>query len=167
MKKVANVIHFVSKWLGYLCAILLFCLAMVTFVDCLLRYIGSRSIPGAQELTEVGMGFFTYLGLPAVIQSRSGIQVPLIMDKLSNRGKSIMRFVLDLLSLGILIVVATQVIKTAQTTEFTTAILKIPYAPVYYFATFSSAWGCIEFLIHVVEDIQGIISPAKNEEVKA
>ncbi len=163
-KKFANVIHFVSKILWYACAILLFCLALVTFVDCLLRYVGGRSIPGAQEITEVGMGYFTYAGIAGVIWLRHGIQVPIVMDKLSPRGKNIMRFILDILSLLILLVVATQVLGTAKTTLFTSAILKIPYAPIYYFAVFGSFWACIEFVIHIVEDFYGILHPVKKEE---
>lgn len=163
-KKFADIIHFISKILWYACAALLFCLACVTFVDCLLRYVGGRSIPGCQELTEVGMGYFVYAGIAGVIWKRHGIQVPIVMDKLSPRGKNIMRFILDILSLLILLVVATQVLTTAKSTLFTSSILKIPYAPVYYFAVAGSFLACIEFVIHIVEDFYGIFHPVKPEE---
>lgn len=165
--KAAKVIHAVVDVFAWLCAFLLFAMAFISFIDCIMRYFFGHSIRGAQELVELSLCVLVYSGLAAVIMKRGGIQIPLVTDALPLRGKYILRFCTDILSFAVLVLLAWQVIGTAGSVKLTTSTLLIPHAPIYYYAAFGSLLACLEFIIHLVEDVYYVVTGDFPETRKA
>lgn len=62
---------------------LLFAMMVVTFVDVVGRYVFSRPLTGAFELTEVLLGLLIFAGLPIVTRRRGHVAVDLLTTRLA------------------------------------------------------------------------------------
>jgi len=72
--------------LGYLCAVLMFCLMLLTCVDVVGRYFFNKPVTGGFEMTEMLLAALIFAGLPLVTLRGDHITVdlldPLIPDRL-------------------------------------------------------------------------------------
>jgi TRAP-type C4-dicarboxylate transport system permease small subunit len=122
----------------------LLCMATITFLDVVGRYLFNAPIPGAFEIQEFGMAILIFSGLPLVTKSRGHITVSLF-DALFRRHPMVHRakvFVVNLAASGILAFVTFCLYR--QSMNFwqwgsTSAFLEMPHYPVAIFMTLMSA----------------------------
>ena len=71
--------------LGYLCAVLMFCLMLLTCVDVIGRYFFNKPVTGGFEMTEMLLAALIFAGLPLVTLRGDHITVDLLDPLVSDR----------------------------------------------------------------------------------
>ena len=131
-----------DKVLGFLAALVLMLLMIITFIDVLGRYLFSAPLPGAFELTEIMMAMLIFAGLPLVSRANQHVTVNLIVGILSPIILHLQRLITQAIMAVILAVMAWRMwIKAEEMLEQgdETAYLLLPIAPVAFFMTLMMA----------------------------
>lgn len=137
---------FLSKVLGGLAALILFLMMTLTFVDVIGRYFFNHPIPGGFEITEIMMATLIFLGLPLVSVEGGHITVDLLDSFIPAAIKRVQSKVVNLLSALVIFVISWQLwIKANGVAEYgdSTAILKVPLAPLVYFMSLMAGFTAI------------------------
>lgn len=121
--------------LGAISATVLFTMMLVTAVDVAGRYLFSKPLPGGFELTEMMLAALIYCGLPLVSKRREHIVVDTfdpLMSRAVKRGLDMAAEVVCALALGGIGWLLFR--RAARVADYgdTTAVLKLPLAPVAY-----------------------------------
>jgi TRAP-type C4-dicarboxylate transport system permease small subunit len=147
------VISLVARILGYIAAFFISAMVLLTVADVVLRTFFSLPIPGMLELIELGLACTIFIALPAVFLRDEH----LVVDVVDHLFRPAVVRVLDLLgalvSLGVLVVMAWQMVPLARTMhEFgdVTSDLSIP--KLYYwipvlFGIVASALATLLFVV--------------------
>lgn len=122
-------------------AIVLFAMMILVFIDVFARYLFAAPIPGGFELTELLLGTLIFAGLPLATMGEQHITIGLLDGLLGAASKRVQRTLINLLSSGVLAVLAwrlwEEAVKLADWGDYT-AHLNIPLAPfIYVFAGMS------------------------------
>ncbi len=131
-----------DKALGFLAALVLMLLMIITFIDVLGRYLFSAPLPGAFELTEIMMAMLIFAGLPLVSRANQHVTVNLIVGILSPIILHLQRMITQAIMAVVLAVMAWRMwIKAEEMLEQgdETAYLLLPIAPVAFFMTLMMA----------------------------
>lgn len=89
MERIKNYIDKITEYIGYLCGILVFLLALNIFYDVIMRYLFNRSSIFMQELEwHIFSGIFL-LSMGYALKHNAHVRVDLIYDKLSMKKKAI------------------------------------------------------------------------------
>ena len=131
-----------DKALGFLAALVLMLLMIITFIDVLGRYLFSAPLPGAFELTEIMMAMLIFAGLPLVSRANQHVTVNLIVGILSPIIQHFQRLITQAIMAVVLAVMAWRMwIKAEEMLEQgdETAYLLLPIAPVAFFMTLMMA----------------------------
>ena len=124
---------FLSRVFGYVAALFLAAMMVLTVADVLLRTFFGYPVRGMLELIELGLACTVFLGLPAVFL-RGGHLVVDVIDQIAPPSVArLLDFVGALVSLGVLAVMAWQMVPVARAMyEFgdVTSDLSIP--KIYY-----------------------------------
>ena len=131
-----------DKVLGFLAALVLMLLMIITFIDVLGRYLFSAPLPGAFELTEIMMSMLIFAGLPLVSRANQHVTVNLIVGILSPIILHFQRLITQAIMAVVLAVMAWRMwIKAEEMLEQgdETAYLLLPIAPVAVFMTLMMA----------------------------
>jgi len=146
----------------------MFFIAAVSFADMIGRYIFLKALTGAQDLVEVAMCVFVYAGLGMAIRQRKIIMVPVIIDLMKKRGREFTVAIGNLICFVMAIVIISQLYESTlskfEKLLVGTAVLKIPNAPFYMFATFGFIIIALELLILVIKDFRGSKEETQIEE---
>lgn len=127
--------------LGGLAGLLLLAMMGVTVVDVVGRYFFNRPLPGAFELTEVGLVLLIFAGLPLVSGGDGHVSVPLLVERLGGWGRRVQQWLARVLGAALLALVAWRLwLKAGQLLDYgdRTTYLGIPLGPVAY----GAALGC-------------------------
>ncbi|MBC8258123.1 MAG: TRAP transporter small permease [SAR324 cluster bacterium] len=127
-----------DQFLGFLAAVVLMLMMIVTFIDVLGRYLFLAPLPGAFELTEIMMAMLIFAGLPLVCRANQHVTVNLILSLLSPKIRYVQRLITQVIMTVVLGVMSWRMwIKAAdmlvQGDE--TQYLQLPIAPVAFFMT--------------------------------
>lgn len=121
--------------LGYLLAILIFVMMVLTFVDVVGRQVFDAPVPAGFEITELLVGYTIYLGLPLICARREHITIGLFENLFTDRVRHIQGVVLNVLFGGLTLIWTHELWihagKLAQHNEIL-MFLKIPRAPFIY-----------------------------------
>ena len=124
-----------ERALGVIAATVLFSMMMLTAVDVVGRYLLSRPVPGAFEITEMMLAALIYCGLPLVSQRRDHIVID-TFDYLMSRGvRRGLDMAAEMLCSATLFGLAWLVFgRAGRVASYgdTTNVLKLPLAPVAY-----------------------------------
>jgi TRAP-type C4-dicarboxylate transport system permease small subunit len=104
----------VGDLLRLIAAVLLFAMMAVTFVDVVGRYLFSRPLTGAFELTEVLLGLIVFAGLPIVTWRREHVTVDLVAMRLPAPSRSLLARVAAVVTALVLAVLAWRLGVTAS-----------------------------------------------------
>ena len=140
---------------------ILLCIAAITFVDVVGRYIFSAPIPGAFEIQEFGMGILIFSGLPLVTAHRGHITVSLVEGVFkSNRVlRRVQVAFFHLVSAGIVGLLTYCLLIQAQNAQrwgTSSAFLQMPNYPVMYFMAVMGAVTCLVLLTQSVFGAMGV-----------
>ena len=113
----------------------LMCLATMTLVDGLMRWLANKPIEGVRDLAALTIAVAVSCSLPMVLIERANITIRVVENVLGRMASRVLDLVASLLVFGILALTAWQFIvfaaKMARAKE-TTWVLQIPIAPFWY-----------------------------------
>jgi TRAP-type C4-dicarboxylate transport system permease small subunit len=140
-----------DRVLGAAAAVLLFVLMMITTVDVIGRYIFNWPLRGGFELTELLLLTLIFAGLPLVSRADEHVTLDFIDNLLGERGRRLLRRLVDLVCGLIILGLAWRVwIKAGKIAGYgdTTDVLLIPVAPFVYLMAFMVL---VTGIVHVVK----------------
>lgn len=117
---------------------LLLALTGITLADVTGRYLLSRPLPGAAEITELLVMAIVFTGLPAICLDDGHITVDIFTTRLTGRAEAVQTLMSRLLVGAILALVAWELWKHGTRIggyNSTTVYLRIPLAPAAYAAS--------------------------------
>jgi TRAP-type C4-dicarboxylate transport system, small permease component len=121
--------------LGAVSAVVLFVMMMVTTLDVAGRYLFSLPLPGGFEMTEMMLAALIYCGLPIVSLERGHIVIDTLDPFFPPRFKRALDVIADTVCFVTLAGIGWLIFRRAlRVAEYgdTTAVLKLPLAPVAY-----------------------------------
>jgi TRAP-type C4-dicarboxylate transport system permease small subunit len=142
-----------DRALGAAAAILLFSLMMLTTADVIGRYIFNWPLRGAFEITELLMLTLIFAGLPLASRADEHVTLDFIDMILSERGRLLLRRIVDLVCGLLFLGLAYRVwIKADRIASYgdTTEVLRVPVGPFVYFMAVMVAITGIVHLVKVI-----------------
>lgn len=128
----------VDATLGVAASLILFCMMTLTFVDVILRYLFSRPLRGAFEVTELMLLVLIFAGLPLVTHANEHVTMDLIDRWLSPRLRDALGRLMEAISAALMFVLTWFMwIKAQRIAGYgdTTDVLRILVGPFVYFMT--------------------------------
>lgn len=142
------------------CAVVLLWLMGLTVVDVAMRYLFSKPVRGAHELTEISLALLIYLGLPLVSIKNMHIATDLIDPFLRGVVRRLLPVVIDLVCgvalVGVGVVLFEKAERIAASGE-TTSILALSLAPVAYLV------AVLMFVTAVIHLLRGMAGGSASE----
>ena len=145
-----RVINYMTRSLGGLASVLLFCMMALTFFDVLGRYFLNAPVPGAFEVTELMLATLIFAGMPLVTARKEQVTVDLLDHLIPSSIRHIRDFFIYLVCGGLTFITGILVWRKADETLAygdITAILNIPIAPMVYFMSIMLLLTGIVFLV--------------------
>ena len=139
--------------LGAAAAVLLFSLMVLTTADVIGRYIFNWPLRGAFEVTELLLLALIFAGLPLASRADEHVTLDFIDMILGERGRLLLRRLVDLACGLLLLGLAWRVfIKAGKIAGYgdTTEVLRLPVGPIVYFMVAMVALAGIVHLIHAI-----------------
>ncbi len=161
--KTGRRVQFVLYWLlGGFAAVLLFLMMLLTFADVVGRYVLNYPIPGGFEVTEIMLATLIFAGLPLVSSGGEHVTVDLL-DKFFPGAIGRFRDILiSLLATVIMAVVSIRLWeKGNEAVDYgdVTAVLHIPFAPMFYFMSIALGITGLVFLMLAWQQFRRPSSP--------
>ena len=135
--------------LGIAASAILLAMMLLTVVDVVARYVFSRPVRGAFEVTELMLVVLIFAGLPLVSFSEEHAVMDFVDKLLGPRGLAWLRRAVEAVCAGVMLLLAWLVWRKANTIwgyRDATDVLRIVYGPFVYFM---AAMIGITGLIHV------------------
>jgi TRAP-type C4-dicarboxylate transport system permease small subunit len=143
----------IARFLGYLAALFLAAMMLLTVADVALRAFFSLPIQGMLELVELGLACTIFIALPAVFLRDEHLVVDVVDHFLKPAAVRVLDLIGAVVSLGVLVLIAWQMVPLARTMhEFgdVTSDLSIPklwyWIPV-LFGIVASALATLVFIV--------------------
>lgn len=134
-------------------AALLFAMMGTTVVDVVGRYLLSRPLPGATEITELLLAGVIFTGLPAICLDDGHVTVDLVTDRLPAWTRTIRLLVMRLVVAGALAVIGWRLfVQGRRLAGFgdVSVLLRLPVAPVAYAAAGLCILSALLLLVLIV-----------------
>jgi TRAP-type C4-dicarboxylate transport system permease small subunit len=142
-----------EKALGLLVAVVLFYLMALRCIDVVGRYGFNAPVPGASELTGLGLALLIFGALPIVTAHSEHVSVSLLEMLIGQRSRRVERFFLLTTSVLVLTVVAWRLwVKAGVLASYSdsTSYLRVPLAPFAYFMSAMTAAAAIVVVLQIV-----------------
>jgi TRAP-type C4-dicarboxylate transport system permease small subunit len=131
---------------------------LLTTFDVAGRYLFSKPIPGAIEMSEFMLAIFGMLGMAYTHQSGANVKVTMLTNALPPRLAMLTETITILLSFQIIamlawygIVAGIEEVHAGTTTD----TLGIPIYPLYFLLSAGAGLLCLELLITLIESVRG------------
>ncbi len=149
-----KIAYSVTKYMGYVAAVIIFCLMIITVADVIGRYFLSSPVPGAVELSALMLVIIVALGLGWCALARGHVKVDLIMDRLPPK----VQFVIDNAMLAITFVflgiLSWQNFVESQRAVQRSSILDLSPMPFFLMFAIGLAIFCLCTLVVLIENIK-------------
>jgi TRAP-type C4-dicarboxylate transport system permease small subunit len=156
------IIHFLQRALGLALALILFSMMTLTFIDVIGRYFFSSPVPGAFELTQLGIGLLVFTALPLATASDEHVTITILDGNVPAALTRWQIIVADLFSAVVLVVLGWRMFRHGEqlgSYNETTTFLHIPFAPfVYVMSVMAIAAGFCALMLawrHSVREPEG------------
>ncbi len=139
--------------LNFFVAVVLFMLMVLRCIDVIGRYGFNAPVPGASELTGLGLGLLIFGALPLVTAHSEHVSVGLLEAMIGHRSRPLERAVLLSTSLIALVLMTWRLWDKARSLAAygdSTSYLNVPLAPFAYFMSALSALSVIVILLQIV-----------------
>ena len=148
-RRLACLTRALDRTLGRAVAAIMFAMMVLTFCDVVGRQGFDSPISGANELTEIGLGFVVYLGLPLVCLRREHITIGLMAGLFRERALRAQHVALNLIFAAVSFIWAQEVWRQAgalrdSTSEF--MFLQIDVSPFVYVMSAFTFFAALIFL---------------------
>jgi len=140
--------------LGVVAAAILFAMMLLTVVDVVARYIFSRPLRGAFEITELMLLVLIFAGLPLVSFADEHAVMDFIDRLLGPRGQGWLERAVQVVNAAFMFLLTWLVWRKADRIwayRDATDVLRIVYGPFVYFMAVTLALACVIHLYKVVE----------------
>ena len=140
--------------LGVAASAILFAMMLLTVVDVVARYVFSRPLRGAFEITELMLLVLIFAGLPLVSFADEHAVMDFIDRLLGPRGQGWLERAVQLVNAGFMFLLTWLVWRKADRIwayRDATDVLRIVYGPFVYFMAVTLALACMIHLYKVVE----------------
>ncbi|HPJ03529.1 MAG TPA: TRAP transporter small permease [Candidatus Limiplasma sp.] len=124
-----------AKSVAYIGAVITALMMFLTVADVLGRRFFNAPIPGAFELTKIGLVMLVMFGLAHAQAEGENIGIEILFDKFPKMFKKILEVLINIISIGLFVVVFLNVFKYAERVARSnqiTSVLRIPLAPWIY-----------------------------------
>lgn len=141
------------RGLALVASLILFLLMVVTFVDVVGRYAFNMPLPGAFELTEIGMAVLVFAALPLVSETDEHITVDIFQSMFKGWMRTAQQLFVKAVSLLCLTVLCWRLwVLAGQKAQYgdATMFLHIPLAPAAYFLSAASGFSAFVVLLSLV-----------------
>ncbi len=138
------------RLLGGFAALLLFLMMLLTFTDVVGRYVFNFPIPGGFEVTEIMLATMIFAGLPLVSSAGEHITVDLLDSLVPASVNHFRNILISLVATVIMAVVSIRLWEKAdEAVDYgdVTAVLHIPFAPMFYFMSIALGITSLVFLM--------------------
>ncbi|MCL1827858.1 MAG: TRAP transporter small permease [Oscillospiraceae bacterium] len=163
--KIDDVIRSISTAFIYVSAAALFLIAFLSFCDVIGRYFFNSPIRGAQELVELSMSVFVYMGIGMATRRRRLINVPVILEKMPIAAGYFFKTYAGLICCGISVLLCRQLglsaINYYGELSSATQTFKIPLWPFYTTASVCCGLMALEMLARCIKDIAAGVKALK------
>jgi TRAP-type transport system small permease protein len=153
----ATVLGPLEKALGLFVAVVLFYLMALRCVDVVGRYMFNAPVPGASELTGLGLALLIFGALPIVTAHREHVSVSLLDMIVGDRSRGIEQVFLLATSLVVLAVMSWRLwVKAGALASYSdsTSYLRVPLAPFAYFMSAMTAAAAVVVVLQVVAAVR-------------
>lgn len=136
--------------LGVMVVLLLLAMMLVTTVDVFGRYLLSRPLPGAFEITEIMLAMVIFIALPLVCLKEEHVAVTLITERFRPRLRNLHAAVVSILCAAILLIVAWRLVAhSMQLASYgdVTIFLRMPKGPIGYTMAGFTVLGALALLV--------------------
>lgn len=157
-----KIFRFISRLLGYIAAVILGFMMMLTVVDVFFRYILNAPLTGAIEVSELLMVVLVFPALGWIAIERSHIRVDLLVSRWPKRVQMIVEIITLLLTLGTYAYITWQSLLESRNVDMTTSLLSIPEAPFHWVMTAGFLMLCLAIVSLVIEDVQFLAREKKE-----
>ena len=140
--------------LGVVASAILLAMMLLTVVDVVARYLFSRPLRGAFEITELMLLVLIFAGLPLVSFADEHAVMDFIDRLLGPRGQGWLERAVQLVNAGFMFLLTWLVWRKADRIwayRDATDVLRIVYGPFVYFMAVTLALACVIHLYKVVE----------------
>ena len=144
----------VDALLGVVASAILLAMMLLTVVDVVARYVFSRPLRGAFEITELMLLVLIFAGLPLVSFADEHAVMDFIDRLLGPRGQGWLERAVQLVNAGFMFLLTWLVWRKADRIwayRDATDVLRIVYGPFVYFMAVTLALACVIHLYKVVE----------------
>ena len=144
----------VEALLGVAASAILMAMMLLTFVDVVARYVFSRPLRGAFEVTELMLLVLIFAGLPLVSFTDEHAVMDFVDRVLSPRGLALVQRLVQAVSAAFMFLLAWLTwLKADRIWAYrdVTDVLKIPYGPFVYFMAGTLALAGLIHLYKVIE----------------
>jgi TRAP-type C4-dicarboxylate transport system permease small subunit len=158
-----------SRITGTLAALVLLGMVLLTLFDVVGRNLLRQPVPGATELTEIGLVAVTFLLYPLIAYRQSHISVDLFDDFMHPLVRRILGVIGNLLGAAVFAVIAWQLWKQADRLMGygdVTSYLRLPLGPIVYFMAIASAVTVIGFVMAAIAVTLGRDTEADAKQIK-
>ncbi len=148
---------------GLCAAVALAAIMFLMLVDVTGRYVFNSPVPGAGEVIELLMGVVVFAALPLVTAANEHIRLDYFDKMLSGRIQPLARALVDLLSAGIMGLLAWRLIVKTQTIMRygdSTPFLNVPVTPVAIFISVCAVASALIFLYQAMISVRAVITGA-------
>lgn len=144
-----------------------FCLAFViilTFGNALLRYVFSKPLGWAEEMSTLAYTFMVFFGLSGTLKTGSAVGVDIVVSLLPQKTRRVIDVFSTILSLVLWIVLVYLGAKLALQTKATaTPYLRIPYKYIYWFVPVSGFFCVVQLIYRLISLINGTAYQKKED----
>jgi TRAP-type C4-dicarboxylate transport system permease small subunit len=149
--------------LGYIAAVILGFMMMLTVVDVFFRYILNAPLTGAIEVSELLMVVLVFPALGWIAIERGHIKVDLLVSRWPKRVQMIVEIITLILSLGTYAYITWQSLLESRNVDMTTSLLSIPEAPFHWVMTAGFLMLCLAILSLMIEDVLYLAKGKKED----
>jgi TRAP-type C4-dicarboxylate transport system permease small subunit len=156
-----KIIHFLSRLFGYVSAVMLGLMMLLTVVDVFMRYVLNAPITGATEISELMMVILVFPALAWIAIERSHIRVDLLVVKWPRKMQLIFEIVTLLLALAMFVIVTWRSFLESMEVREATSLLEVPEAPFHWVMTLGFAMLSLAIVSLVIENV---VAMSKGEK---
>jgi tripartite ATP-independent transporter DctM subunit len=164
-QNLGRVIYAASRIINSVGVSILAAMMVLTTADVILRYLFSRPITGAMELTEYMMAIVVAFGLAYTGMQKGHVSVDLVISRFHPGAQAVVKSITCFLCLGLFALIAWRSVfygGILKSGGYTSSSLYIPAHPFAYVVAFGSAMLGLVFLVNFLENVAAVFKKARG-----
>ena len=148
-----KVLNAISRWMGYVSAIVIIFLMLLVTADVCGRYFFDSPVTGASELARFSMIIIVFPAMAWTALSGKHIKVDLVMERFPSRVQSIVNVIMLLGALAVYCIITWQAALYSMKVDNITSMLRLPQSVFYWVMTVGVAVFCVSIIVLVIKNV--------------